>query len=166
MDTKTLTRAAAILFVGIAATVTAIGMTGDPVKQETQVRMLTRERAPSDDVRKVLRYCRDKGEMALRDPICLKVWIENRDRFFGKDKAPGGMKPAPAPPCAGEPCEKQKSKPVPRGGQAPDLPEDGMPKVKDRPEAPDETGSPANPDPVVPTAHPAPATTPRAEKGL
>lgn len=164
MDTKTLARAVAILFVGIAATVTAIGITGDPVNQESQVRMLTRERGPSDDLRKLLRYCRDKGELALRDPICLKVWIENRDRFFGKDKVPGGLNPLPAGRCKVEPCEKQKSKPVLRGGSALDLPKEEMPKTKDRLEAPVEAAPAASPDPAMSPASVAPPAAPRAEK--
>ena len=165
MDTKTLTRIVAVLFVGVAATVTAVGMNRDPVHQETHDRMLTRDRGASDELCKLLRYCRDKGEAALRDPICLKVWIESRDRFFGKDKTPGGMKLTPAAPCTIEPCDKQKPAPVLRGGPPAGLPDGGIPKVKDKSDAPVGPAPQPLPDPATPVAPVAPAAAPLVEEG-
>ena len=81
MDGKMFARIGAVVFVGVAITATAIEMTRPP--QEPEVRILRpdldAQTAPS---RPMLRRCRDMGEAATRDPVCLKAWAQNRDRFL------------------------------------------------------------------------------------
>jgi len=81
MDGKMLARIGAVVFIGVAITATAIEMTRPP--QEPEVRTLRpdidAQTAPS---RPMLRRCRDMGEAATHDPVCLKAWAQNRDRFL------------------------------------------------------------------------------------
>lgn len=84
LNGKALARIGAVVFVGVAITATAIEMTRAP--QEPEVRILRpdldAQTAPS---RPMLRRCRDMGEAATRDPVCLKAWAQNRDRFLKQE---------------------------------------------------------------------------------
>jgi conjugative transfer region protein TrbK len=82
MEGKNLARIGAIVFVAFAITATVIEMTreDEPVRH-TPARAL----APSiDPLRTEQRRCQQMGEAAARDPECLRVWSETRDRFLGR----------------------------------------------------------------------------------
>lgn len=81
MDGKMLARLGAIIFVAVAITATAIEMTR---KEEAPVSPTVRQLQPSapDPLRAGQRRCQQLGEAATRDPECLSVWAESRDRFL------------------------------------------------------------------------------------
>ncbi|MCT7376316.1 putative entry exclusion protein TrbK-alt [Chelativorans salis] len=82
MEGKNLARIGAIVFVAFAITATVIEMTreDEPVRQAP-----ARALAPSvDPLRAEQRRCQQMGEVAARDPECLAVWAETRDRFLGR----------------------------------------------------------------------------------
>lgn len=91
MDGKMLARLGAIIFVAIAITATAIEMTR---KEEAPATPIAHQLQPTspDPLRVGQRRCQQLGEAATRDPKCLSVWAESRDRFLGT--------PAPAAPIA------------------------------------------------------------------
>src|SRR3546814_12549124 len=96
MDGKTLARLAAIVFVAVALTATAIEMT-----REEDVPAAVPSVTPADDtcpLRTELTRCQQLGEAATRDPFCLRAWADNPRRALGLD-APAAA-PAPAPPPA------------------------------------------------------------------
>lgn len=85
MDGKTLARLGALVFVALAATVTAIEMTRkDERPNNPPTQMGSRpERDPLDAE---LARCGALGEAGARDPACLKAWSDNRRRFLGADE--------------------------------------------------------------------------------
>ncbi len=91
MDGKMLARLGAVIFVAVAITATAIEMTR---KEEAPAAPIARQLQPSspDPLRAGQRRCQQLGEAATRDPECLSVWAESRDRFLGTT--------APAAPAA------------------------------------------------------------------
>ncbi|WLA47939.1 putative entry exclusion protein TrbK-alt [Bradyrhizobium elkanii] len=93
MDGKMLARLAAIVFVALAITATAIEM---PRKEDAPAsppaRLLQTERDP---LREGQRRCQQLGQKAAGDAECLRVWAETRDRFLGRP-------PAPASPASSE----------------------------------------------------------------
>lgn len=77
-----LARIAAIIFVAFAITATVIEMTrkDEPVRSASAPAL-----APSaDPLRAAQRRCQQMGEAAARDPECLRIWAETRDRFLGR----------------------------------------------------------------------------------
>jgi conjugative transfer region protein TrbK len=54
-------------------------------KEEAPVVPAARQLQPSspDPLRAAQRRCQQLGEAATRDPECLRVWAESRDRFLG-----------------------------------------------------------------------------------
>ena len=82
MDGKMLARLGAVVFVAIAITATAIEMTR---KEEALAPTTTRQLQPPtpDPLRAGQRRCQQLGEAATRDPECLSIWAESRDRFLG-----------------------------------------------------------------------------------
>ena len=97
MDGKMLARLSAVVFVGVAITVTVVELTRTP--DASEVRILDRNHIrPTDPLRASLRHCRDRGEAAIRDPACLKAWADSRDRFLGQmSSAASPTEPPPAP---------------------------------------------------------------------
>jgi conjugative transfer region protein TrbK len=94
MNGKMLARLGAVVFVGIAITVTVVELTRTPDAPEVGV--LDRDHIrPADPLRASLRRCRDIGEAAARDPACRKAWVENRDRFLGQGSSATSASPAP-----------------------------------------------------------------------
>lgn len=87
MDGKVLARLGAIVFVAIAITATAIEMTR---KEEPPAAPAARQLQPSapHPLRAAQRRCQQLGEAATRDPECLRVWAETRDRFLGVSRPP------------------------------------------------------------------------------
>ncbi|MFG1230436.1 putative entry exclusion protein TrbK-alt [Xanthobacter wiegelii] len=81
MDGKMLARLGAVVFVGTAITVTVVELTRTP--DVPTVEVIDRDHIrPADLLRVTLRHCRDIGEAATRDFVCLKAWAANRDRFL------------------------------------------------------------------------------------
>lgn len=82
MDGKMLARLGAIIFVAFAITATAIEMTRE---EDAPAPTSARQHQPSsaDPLRAGQRRCQQMGEAATRDPACLRVWTESRDRFLG-----------------------------------------------------------------------------------
>lgn len=93
MDGKILARLGAIVFVAVAVTATAIELTR---KEEAPTAATARpvEATPPDPLRAGQRRCQRLGEAAGRDPECLRVWAETRDRFLGL--TPAAASPGPA----------------------------------------------------------------------
>lgn len=94
MDGKTFARIGAVAFAGVAITATIVEHTR---KEEEPTATVPLSRPDIDPRRMVLRRCRDMGEAATRDPVCLRAWAENRDRFLGQSGAPT-LQSEPAPP--------------------------------------------------------------------
>jgi conjugative transfer region protein TrbK len=86
MDSKTLARVGAIIFVSVAITATAIEMTRKEEKPAVRP-MPVHEDAP-DPLREGQRRCQRMGEAAAKDSDCLRIWAETRDRFLGTRTAP------------------------------------------------------------------------------
>ena len=81
-----LARLSAIVFIAFAITATAIEMTRKdeaPALQPAPVLEPAR-----DPLREGQRRCQQLGEAAARDPECLRVWAETRERFLGNRTAP------------------------------------------------------------------------------
>ncbi|MCH4559200.1 putative entry exclusion protein TrbK-alt [Mesorhizobium jarvisii] len=81
MGGKTLARIAAVIFVAVAVTVTAIEMAlkeGKPAGAALQAPTIP----ALDPLRADLRRCQVLGEAALRDSDCLRLWAEQRERFL------------------------------------------------------------------------------------
>lgn len=83
MDGKTLVRLGALVFVGVAIAAAAIGMSHKDEEPPTQILGSDRQ-LETDAFRQVLRRCRDMGEAATRDSVCLKAWADNRAHFLGQ----------------------------------------------------------------------------------
>jgi conjugative transfer region protein TrbK len=86
MDGKTLARLGAVVFVGVAIAATAVDLKRNDDEPQVQIVGPVRQGEVAAH-RQILRRCRDMGEAATRDPACLKVWADNRDRFLGQDAA-------------------------------------------------------------------------------
>lgn len=81
MGGKTLARIAAVIFVAVAVTATALEMIrkeGKPTGAALQAPTIS---AP-DPLRADLRRCQVLGEAALRENDCLRLWAEQRERFL------------------------------------------------------------------------------------
>src|SRR3546814_16780759 len=90
MDGKTLARLAAIVFVAVAPTATAIEMT-----REEDVPAAVPSVTPAADtgpLRTALTRCQQLGEAAPRVQFCLRAGADHRPRLLGIDA------PAAAPP--------------------------------------------------------------------
>lgn len=88
MDSKTLARVGAIIFVSVAITATAIEMTRKEEKPAVRPTPVLEE-AP-DPLREGQRRCQQMGEAAAGDSECLRIWAETRDRFLRTRTAPRG----------------------------------------------------------------------------
>lgn len=97
MDGKTFARIGAIIFVAVAITATAVELTRKEEAPKVEF-VPAGEGGAADPLRIALRRCRDMGEAAARDPACLRVWAENRDRFLGRSSAPADAFPASEEP--------------------------------------------------------------------
>ena len=95
MDGKTFARIGAIMFVAVVITATAVELTRKEEAPQVEFSPAD-EGSAADPLRIALRRCRDMGEAATRDPVCLRVWAENRDRFLGRSSAPADAFPTPA----------------------------------------------------------------------
>jgi conjugative transfer region protein TrbK len=98
MDGKMLARLGAVVFVAVAVTATAIEMT----RQNEEPDVWPSGRATetqTDPLRDQLVRCQALGEAGPRDPLCLRAWAENRNRFLSPGTRPAerlpDMPPAP-----------------------------------------------------------------------
>jgi conjugative transfer region protein TrbK len=83
MDGKIFPRLGAIIFVGVAITATV--MERSSKDEEPQVQNLRADvSGDAPTLHQMLRHCRDMGEAATRDSVCLKLWADNRNHFLGR----------------------------------------------------------------------------------
>lgn len=87
MDGKALARMAAIVFVAVAVTASALQMSRKEDKPGGQGPLAPAASMP-DPLRDGLRHCQVLGEAALRDDGCARLWAKQRDRFLGLEKPP------------------------------------------------------------------------------
>lgn len=82
MDGRSTASIAAIILAAAALTAAAVQMTrGERGAPASTVPAL----APAEDpLRAAQRRCQAMGEAAARDPGCLAVWAETRERFLGR----------------------------------------------------------------------------------
>jgi len=128
MEGKMLARLGAVVFVGVAITAAVIEFTRQPATPE--LRPHASERNDTGDIRQRLRRCRDMGEAATRDPACLDIWAENRDRFLKQDARASGAPSAPTtlwPPTPTEDPIAKETEPAipPEPAQPPVSPDEG-----------------------------------------
>ncbi|WP_448954909.1 putative entry exclusion protein TrbK-alt [Labrys neptuniae] len=95
MDGKILARIGVVIFVALAITATAIEMNRKDDRIDVPA-MQSRPVTTSDPFAAELRRCSEIGEAGPRDPVCLKVWAQNRRRFLGRPALPSP--PASAAP--------------------------------------------------------------------
>jgi len=88
MDGRSTASIAAIILAAAALTAAAVQMTrGDRTGPARTGPVL----APDEDpLRAEQRRCQAMGEAAARDPGCLAVWAETRERFLGRPSAAMG----------------------------------------------------------------------------
>ncbi|PBB90290.1 conjugal transfer protein TrbK [Mesorhizobium sp. WSM3864] len=94
MDGKTLARIGAVIFVAVAVTATAVGITRKEEKREGAA-SLPSSSSTLSPLRWELRRCQILGEAALLDGGCLRLWAEQRDRFVGSAAPSFGSAPKP-----------------------------------------------------------------------
>jgi conjugative transfer region protein TrbK len=104
MDGKTLARLAAVVFVAIAITATAIEMSRkeEPAEPWASTPPLSPQ---SDPLRDELSRCQALGEAGPSDPFCRRAWAENRRRFLAPGSRPAER--LPRTPTAPQPAEAQ-----------------------------------------------------------
>ncbi|WP_321363876.1 putative entry exclusion protein TrbK-alt [uncultured Celeribacter sp.] len=83
MDGKMLARLAAVVFVAIAVTATAIEMARED--EPSASHPASALQSPADPLRATLRQCQQLGEAAANDADCLAAWAQSRDRFLGRE---------------------------------------------------------------------------------
>ena len=88
MDGKMLARLGAVVFVAVAITATATEMLRRREAPAPWTRPTAAVGSPADPLRVGQRRCQQLGEAAARDPECLRVWAETRERFLGNRTAP------------------------------------------------------------------------------
>ena len=87
MDSRTLTRVAAVALLAVALTAALIAMSwleDEPARAISAAPAIT----PTDPLREGQRRCQQMGEAAANDANCLRIWAETRDRFLGRTSAP------------------------------------------------------------------------------
>jgi conjugative transfer region protein TrbK len=83
MDSKTLARIGAVVFVAIAIVATAIEMNRKPDSQD-DAPTIAHPAHGRDPLDAELARCSGIGEAGARDPSCLKAWGQARRRFLGQ----------------------------------------------------------------------------------
>lgn len=84
MDSKTLARIGAIVFVTLAIVASAINMNRKEEAPEIFAGAVKVQNGP-DPLAAELDRCSGLGEAGPRDPSCLAAWAANRRRFLGYD---------------------------------------------------------------------------------
>jgi len=85
MDARSTASIAAIILAAAALTAAAVQMTRG--ERGAPARMEPAQAQTEDPLRAEQRRCQAMGEAAARDPGCLAVWAETRDRFLGRPPA-------------------------------------------------------------------------------
>lgn len=85
MDTKTLARIGAVIFVAFAITAAMIDATRKPAPAVTFATAPTPS-AGADPLAAELDRCSTLGEAGERDAGCLAAWAKNRRRFLGEER--------------------------------------------------------------------------------
>lgn len=83
MDSRTLTRVAAVALLAVALIASLIAMSwqeDEPARTISAAPAIT----PADPLREGQRRCQQMGEAAAKDPDCMAIWAETRDRFLGR----------------------------------------------------------------------------------
>jgi conjugative transfer region protein TrbK len=96
MDSKTIARVGAIVFVAIAITMAALEMRDDP-KPAPADSVVTVMEPDGDPLPATLRYCASLGEAGATDRQCLDAWAENRRRFLSPQTKSRGVPTTAAP---------------------------------------------------------------------
>ena len=89
MDSRTLTRVAAVALLAVALTAALIAMRWQedaPSRANSAAPAIT----PADPLREGQHRCQQMGEAAAGDPDCMAIWAESRDRFLGRDTGSRG----------------------------------------------------------------------------
>ncbi|MFT4104101.1 MAG: putative entry exclusion protein TrbK-alt [Burkholderiaceae bacterium] len=86
MDSKTLARIGAIVFVTFAIVAAVIDM-NRPDDRQADFTMPGPAVIGRDPLDTELARCSGLGEAGPRDPSCMKAWAENRRRFLGQPAA-------------------------------------------------------------------------------
>ena len=96
MEWKTFVPFGAAILIAIVIASTVIELTRTDEEPQRQGSPGLNHRNEADVVGEALRHCRDMGEVATRDPGCLKLWADNRSRFLGKkvSETPAASTPA------------------------------------------------------------------------
>ena len=81
MEAKTMARIAAVGIVAIALTATALQMRDAPAGHE-KTELVPDDQSAPDPIRIALRRCQAIGAAGANDVGCLRVWAEQRRRFF------------------------------------------------------------------------------------
>jgi conjugative transfer region protein TrbK len=82
MDARSIAGIAAIILAAAALTAAAVQMTRGERNAPARTAPVL---VPAEDpLRAEQRRCQALGEAAARDPRCLAVWAETRDRFLGR----------------------------------------------------------------------------------
>ena len=100
MDARMLARLAAVIFVGIVITAAATELT----RKDTSLSdhgFAPMATTPSDPLRAALKRCQLIGEAGRSDPVCLRAWAENRERFLGQTAKRTATPDAPWSPNTG-----------------------------------------------------------------
>ncbi|MEZ2329002.1 putative entry exclusion protein TrbK-alt [Mesorhizobium sp. RCC_202] len=99
MDARTLARMVAVIFVAVAVTAAALGMSLKENKPAGEGAHTTAGVMPNP-LHDGLRRCQILGEAALRDDGCARLWAAQRDRFLGLKEPSGSSIVEPEAPDA------------------------------------------------------------------
>lgn len=100
MQTRTVARLGAVLFVAIAIAAAAVDRRERPAPGRDETAFAPKA-AAVDPLRGELMRCQAIGQAGAGDMACLRAWAENRRRFLGADARPMARLPdAGAEPAA------------------------------------------------------------------
>ncbi|PWK62016.1 putative entry exclusion protein TrbK-alt [Roseicyclus mahoneyensis] len=88
MDGRSIAGIAAIILAAAALTAAAVQMTRGV--RDAPARMEPAQAQTEDPLHAEQRRCQAMGEAAARDPGCLAVWAETRERFLGRSSTAMG----------------------------------------------------------------------------
>ena len=97
MDSKLLARIAAIIFIAVSLTMTAIELTRTPKPGRGELGSAAVDPVAVDPLRAELSRCQRLGQAGASDSACLVAWDENRRRFLGQPVIARGVTPTPTP---------------------------------------------------------------------
>lgn len=98
MDSKTLARIGAVVFVAVAITATVIEINRPADQRSNEAMASGLSPTTRDPLDAELARCGAIGEAGARDPSCLKAWADNRRRFLGQPAPATSSAPAASNP--------------------------------------------------------------------